>query len=222
VAVLASVLWNEWRPVRLIDVHEAEADHQKHDRHLDDDDEVVEAGGLLDADDEECRHEADEKHCRQVDDRAGLSEPFGLGQDACSIEFRGLGILEWRVGQRRGHVDPECLSHEGREIPRPTHGDGRCAEQILEDQIPADDPGDELAEGRIAIGVRASRDGNHARELGVAQTGEQTAQSRENEGQNDGGSRVLRGGGAGQHEDSGADDGADAQRGEIQRAEGAL
>ena len=46
------------------------------------------------------------------------------------------------------------------------------AEGVLEDEVPADDPGDQLAERRVGVGVGRPGDGDHAGELGVAEAGE--------------------------------------------------
>jgi hypothetical protein len=86
------------------------------------------------------------------------------------------------------------------------------------DQIPADDPGDELTERCVPVGIRAAGDGNHRRELGVAESGEQTAESRQNEGVHDRRSGIVRRGRASQHEDAGPDDRPDAERRQIECA----
>src|SRR5262252_4274893 len=45
--------------------------------------------------------------------------------------------------------------------------DGHIADGVLEDEIPADNPGDEFAHGGIGVSVSAAGDGNHGGELGV-------------------------------------------------------
>ncbi len=111
------------------------------------------------------------------------------------------------------------LLHESREVSGPSHGDGGGAEEILEDQVPADDPGNKFTERRIAVRIGAPGDRDHAREFGVAQAREKASESGYNEGEDDCRSGVRRGRPSRQHENSGADDRADAQRGEVQRAE---
>ena len=64
------------------------------------------------------------------------------------------------------------VSREGDEVARPAHADRRRADGVLEHQVPADDPGDQLAERGVAVGVRAAGDRDHARELRVAEPGE--------------------------------------------------
>ena len=46
------------------------------------------------------------------------------------------------------------------------------ADGVFEDQVPADDPGDELAHGCVSVGVGAARDRNHRRQLRITETGE--------------------------------------------------
>ncbi len=95
-------------------------------------------------------------------------------------------------------------------------------EHVFQHQVPADEPGDELAQGRVAVGVGAARDRHHGGEFGVAQAGEYAAQAGDDEGQDHGRSGVFGGGDTGQHKDAGADDAADAQRGEGDRPEGTV
>ena len=53
--------------------------------------------------------------------------------------------------------------------------------RVLENEIPADDPGDQLAQRRVSIGVRRSCDRDHAGKLGVAKPGQRTHNSNQNE-----------------------------------------
>ena len=53
--------------------------------------------------------------------------------------------------------DPELVLEQRRQVLRPAHGHRRRADRIFEDQVPADDPGHQLAERGIGIRVRATR-----------------------------------------------------------------
>ena len=55
--------------------------------------------------------------------------------------------------------------------------------------------------------------------FGIAETGEQAAQAGDGEGDHHARAGISGGGVAGEHEDAGADDGADAQRDQMQRAQ---
>ena len=46
------------------------------------------------------------------------------------------------------------------------------AEGVLENEVPADDPRDQFAHGGVGVGVGRAGDGNHRRELGIAEAGE--------------------------------------------------
>ena len=48
-----------------------------------------------------------------------------------------------------------------------THGN--VAHRIFENQVPADDPGNQFTHCCVGVGVRAARDGNHRGELGVTE-----------------------------------------------------
>ncbi len=75
-----------------------------------------------------------------------------------------------RTGPPVGQVDPEgCQLRLG--VSAEADRDGHVADHIFQDQIPADDPGKNLAQGRVGIGVGAARDGNHRSQFGIAQAG---------------------------------------------------
>ena len=52
------------------------------------------------------------------------------------------------------------------------HADRHVGEGVLEDEVPADDPGHQFAQGGVGVGVSGARDGNHRGELGIAEPGE--------------------------------------------------
>ena len=122
----------------------------------------------------------DEEDRRQIDDARRATR---------SMRVRGLvpreaGPATNAAGSRHVHA-----LRKSTKCPRPAHGHGRRAEHVLEHQVPADDPGDEFAERRIGVGVRAARDRDHRRELRVAQASEQARENGEDERQGHGRSR---------------------------------
>jgi hypothetical protein len=121
------------------------------------------------------------------------------------------------VGERRDG-DARLVHHVG-EVRRPSDGDRAGAESELEDEVPADDPGRQLTEGGVREGVCRPRDRDRARELGVAQSREPTGDAGEDERQGDCRPCLDPGRLAGEHEDSGADDDADTEHGQIQRTQ---
>ncbi len=124
-------------------------------------------------------------------------------------------------GDHGGKVEPEVIE-QAHEIARPAHPDGGGSHGVFEHQVPADDPGDELAHGGVGVGVRAPGHRHGAGHLGVAETRQSAGDGGHDERERHRRARVQRRRDAGQHEDSGADDGADAEHGEIERAERAL
>ena len=187
-------------PVLRLDVAGPEADHEEDDHELEAHHRGVEARALADADDQ---HDGDEEHDEggwQVADRAGVHPGVGAGVevDRCPRPASGQGHAE----------EPE----ERDEVVRPAVRHGARGDRVLEDQVPADDPGEELAERGVGVGVGAARHRHHRRKLAVAERGERTAESRDAEGEDEAGSGIDVGGEPGQHEDAGADDRADAER----------
>ena len=75
------------------------------------------------------------------------------------------------AGQRHAERADEALH-----VARPRRGGRRDADPVFEDQIPADDPGDELAQRRIRVGIRAARDRHHRREFRITQRDEDAGQ----------------------------------------------
>ncbi len=98
-------------------------------------------------------------------------------------------------------------SDQGR-APTRSHGSG--AKSVFQDKVPADDPGENLAQRGVAIGVGRTGNGYQRGEFGVTQAGEAAGDAGKNIREDDSGSGKLRRGGPGNNEDSGADDCADA------------
>ena len=120
-----------------------------------------------------------------------------------------------------GKVDSharEQLHH----VSGPAGSHCRGAESVFQDQIPADDPGEDFAQRGIPVSVGRSRDGNQGCKLRVAEASKRTGDSGEGEGEHDGGPGILSGHRSGEHEDAGADDGADAEGDEVSHPESAF
>ncbi len=94
-----------------------------------------------------------------------------------------------------GRLMPKSCSSDD-DVAGPTDGDRGGAHGVLEHQVPADDPGQQLAHGGVGVGVGAAGDRDHGGELAVAQAGEGAADGRHHEGQRDGRPGVLRRGDA--------------------------
>ena len=113
------------------------------------------------------------------------------------------------------------------EIARPRDRHGDVADRVFDDQIPADDPRDQLAERGVGVGVGRAGDRHHRRELRVAQRREAAGDrgQHEREDQRRSGAQVIRaarGRRADRREQSRADHRADAERGQLDGAEHAF
>ncbi len=202
------VFRNERMPVVGIHVVRADDDHDDDQRHLEDHHREIRAARFLDADVADPGQRQHDRDRGQVEQCAGRDEMV-------------VGERERRIGQRRRQVDAEVIE-QAREIAGPADRDGRCRDAVFEHHVPADEPGDELAERRVRIRVRAAGHRDQRRELGVAERREAAADRRHDEAEHDRRARVLGRGLSRDHEDAAADHGADAERGQSPRSERAL
>ena len=82
------------------------------------------------------------------------------------------------VGRQPVGNDDAEARQQRLEVVAPADRDGDVADGVLDDQVPADDPGDQLAERRVGVGVGGAGDRHHRRELGVAERGEPAGDAR--------------------------------------------
>ena len=108
------------------------------------------------------------------------------------------------------------------DVTRPAYRHRGGADRVLEHQVPADDPGEQFAHGGVGVGVRAAGDGDHGGEFAVAHAGERAADGGDDEREDYRRSGVIGRGDSGEREQPGADDGADAERHQVERTEGLL
>ena len=177
-------------------------EHQNNDE-LDGDDHHVGSRRLTHPDNEHRRDRHDYKHRWNIEDGAGRMP---------SVRCRIIGE---RSAVKSGRHDNAEILEKAHHVARPADRNRGGAEHIFEDQIPADDPGDEFAQGRVGISVGAAGNRHRRRHLRVAQSGEDAGDRAKHERERDcwsgvGGSRM-----SGQHKNTGPDDGADAERDEV-------
>ena len=143
-----------------------------------------------------------------------MSAPVGTRRPSTTLS----GALVNAVGNDNDvpKNDPEAVQQSG-EVAGPADRDRRGGEGVLEHEVPADEPGHHLAERRVGIGIGAARDGQHGRELRVAQARECAGDARDHEREDDCRTGMVGGGVAGHHEDAGADDRADPEHHEVAR-----
>ena len=114
------------------------------------------------------------------------------------------------------------VAEQADHIARPADRDDRSGKPIFEDQERAHDPGGELADRGIAVGVSGPRNRQGRGQLGVAQAGEGADDPGDDVGEQHGRAGVERRGVAGADEDAGADDAADAEEDQVPWPQGAL
>ena len=119
------------------------------------------------------------------------------------------------VGKRVVAGEPGRQVEQRLQVGRPAARDDGRTERELEHEVPADDPGHQLAERRVGERVRAAGHRHGRRELGVAEGREPAGDAGQHEGDDDGRAGVRGGLLAGQHEDAGADDDADAEERQV-------
>ena len=144
----------ERMPVAGIDQCAADDQENENGADLDGDHDVVGLGGFADT--------AHEEHGENQNDEEGGNVEVGARPVAGFPNRRGPSI---RQIYTEGSELRLCVSAEA-------DGDHHVADYILEDQVPADNPGENFAECRVGIRVGAARDGNHRGQFGVAQAGE--------------------------------------------------
>ena len=134
------------------------------------------------------QHAAHDKKSQDGADLDGDHYVVGLGRLAHAAHQQQSqnkydeksGKIEVRAGpfaggpDRRGPFVGEVHA-EGRElglgVSAEAHGHRDIADHIFEDEIPADDPGENLAQRGVRVCVGAARDGDHRGQFGVAEAG---------------------------------------------------
>ena len=124
------------------------------------------------------------------------------------------------VGQPKRHLDMQDVEQLDK-VVGPAGRNRARAHGIFEGQVPADNPGEDLAQGGIGIGVGAARQRNHGGEFRIAQCREGATQSGKNEGKHQGRAGVVRSQ-ARHHKNAGADDRAHPERSQLEGSERAL
>src|SRR5262249_51100231 len=98
-------------------------------------------------------------------------------------------------------------------------GDRGGTDRVLQHKIPTKYPSQELAHRCVGVSVGAAGNRCHRSKLGVAQGGKDASHAGHRVGQHQGGTGYVFGCGTGGDENAGADDGADAKRGQRNRSQ---
>ena len=166
---------HEGMPVVRLDEAGRGEDEDEDGGDLDEDEDVVGAGRLANA-----AHEDDgENHHDQKRGDVEAEVPAG------GVEVFAGEILQ--AGGQVGGRDPLDRQVEAEPVEQiddvggEADADAHVGEGVLEDQVPADDPGDEFAEGGVGVGVGRAGNRNHRREFGVAEAGKDADDGDEHE-----------------------------------------
>ena len=210
------------------------AEHEQQDcNQLDEDHRVVGLGAFLHAAHEDPTEQHQQQESGEVEPRAGC-----------------LAAREHGVREFHGQVEAEQVIEKVIHVCAEADSDRHVRDRVFEDQVPADDPGEDLAHGRVGVGVSAAGHGDHRREFGVAERGEAAGDGDQHEGERNrrAGAGTShhgdwsaveyhvehgrledrrqihpgpRGSGAREGENARADDGADAQRNQAPQTKAA-
>jgi len=162
-------------PVGGVQVAECGGDKDDDGDELDRDHDVVGAGRLLNATDEDYGEQEHDEKCRDIETEV----PAGIIEDVALQVCQSVGEIGGGYPtHRRMQAEPiEKIDHMGGEAD----AHGHVGAGVFEDEVPADDPGYELAECGVRVGVGRSGDGDHGGQLGVAEPGEAADESYQNQ-----------------------------------------
>ena len=178
------------RPIRPIHVAPAGKDHEDDDHQLDGHERSVGPRTFADAEHEDGRDDGHDQDRGEIEDSAA----------------------EGVVGQGFGNLRDVAGREQLVQVARPGRGHRGAAHGVFEDQVPADDPGEDFAQRGVGIGVGAAGHGGHGGELGVAQGGQGAAHAGDGIGQDHARPGIQGRGPPGDDEDARADNAAHAQR----------
>jgi hypothetical protein len=102
--------------------------------------------------------------------------------------FHNPAVLGAR-GDRERKFDPEAVE-ERLEIARDPDCDHGHDGDVLQEQVPADEPPDDLTERDVAVRVRRASSRDHAGKLGVGQSGGRRSQAGDEESDQHGGAHA--------------------------------
>ena len=196
------------RPMVAAHVGAADDDDEDHHADLDDDQQGIGPCAFANPQDEDGGDHGHDQQRGEIEPRMPL-KPF----------HRREGIGEELEGDLQPGAEHE---EELVEVAGPGRGDRGAAHGVFEDQVPADDPGEDFAQRGVGVGIGAAGHGGHGGEFGVAERGEGAAHGGDAEGDHDRRPGVLGCRPAGHDEDAGPDDAAHAQRGQGHRAQDAV
>ena len=155
-------------PVGGIDRVSRADDEQQHHGHFNKHNNVVDRRGFTNANHQQERDDSNNDDRRQIKD----------GRDLCSIRERDKRPA--CRGQFRRDVNAD-VAQKRDDVARPADRNRNRSQSVFEDQIPADDPCEQLPERGVAVGVGAAGHRYKRCELAVAERREDRGDPREHE-----------------------------------------
>ena len=95
--------------------------------------------------------------------------------------------------------------------------DRRGPNRVLEHQVPANDPGEDFAEGGVSVGIRRAGHRHHGSKLRITKRGKHTGNSRYHKGEHQRRTGAVMGRFAGKDENAGADNRAHPEGAQLYR-----
>lgn len=109
------------------------------------------------------------------------------------------------------------IREQANQITRPADGHGNRTDRIFQNEIPADDPCNKLADRGVGVGIGTAGDRHGRRHLRIAKSGEGTRNAGQDKRQRDRRTGIGRRRMSRENENAGAHDAADTKRNEIKR-----
>ena len=141
-------------------------DEHQDRRDLEQNHDVVGAGGFADT---PHQHDGENQH----DEKGGEIE---TEMPARLVD--GVALQVGKAGRQKRGRDPARAGmhaepiHEIDDVGGEADAHRHVADGVFQDQVPTDDPGDQFSHGGVGVGIGAAGDGNHGRQLGIAEPGE--------------------------------------------------
>ena len=186
----AETVGHKGMPVGGVNHERAKGNEEDHDGHFDENDDGVGLGAFADAVNEQG---SDGGHDEQRRDIKGDMMTSHHGQRGGGISLQALaaffdnplrgGVI---VHQPERESEIEEAAAQLHEVTGPADGHGHVPDGIFQDQVPADDPGDDLPEGGIGVSVSRPGDGNHGSQFAVTKSRKSAGHRGHDEGKNHG------------------------------------
>ena len=173
----------EWRVVRRIDVHQTDTHEQCQREQLDDDHHVVGGGALARPSQQQPRHEHHDCKSRHVHEQRDTRDARSRVDQRLNVRVRAQEGRAVTGIQPGGQINANTSRQRGEVVARGNRH-RNVSDGVFENEIPSDDPGNDLTESGIRVRVGAARLRNHRGELRIAQCGQRTRAAKQQERKN--------------------------------------